>query len=209
MKLKYILGVVLSAFILTGCSDDQTIGSLGSIALDKTYVSIPESGGDVTVRVTASQDWKLADVFTTTEKDADGNKVISNHPLPTWLTANQVSGTSGTSELTLHADATSGGREAELQITVGDHTQFLMVRQGSMEASSATCSEVIAGADGKTYRVKGTCTSIANTTYGNWYLDDGTGTVYIYGTLDKDGATKQGALVKSHQELRKPWHRGG
>ena len=74
MKLKYILGVVLSAFILTGCSDDQTIGSLGSIALDKTYVSIPESGGDVTVRVTASQDWKLADVFTTTEKDADGNK---------------------------------------------------------------------------------------------------------------------------------------
>ena len=195
MKLKYILGVVLSAFILTGCSDDQTIGSLGSIALDKTYVSIPESGGDVTVRVTASQDWKLADVFTTTEKDADGNKVISNHPLPTWLTANQVSGTSGTSELTLHADATSGGREAELQITVGDHTQFLMVRQGSMEASSATCSEVIAGADGKTYRVKGTCTSIANTTYGNWYLDDGTGTVYIYGTLDKDGATKNFASL--------------
>ena len=190
MKLKYIIGVVLSALILTGCSEDQTLGSLGSISLDKTYVSIPEGGGDVTVKVTANQDWRLADVFVVSEKDADGNKITANYPLPTWLTANQVSGSAGTTELILHADATSGGREAELQIAVGDHTQFLMVRQGSMEASSATCAEVIAGADGKTYRVKGTCTSIANTTYGNWYLDDGTGVVYIYGTLDKDGATK-------------------
>ena len=190
MKLKYILGVVLSALFLTGCSDDQTIGSLGSISLDKTYVSIPEGGGDVTVNITAGQDWRLAEVFAVTENDAEGNKVTVNHPLPTWLTASQVAGTAGTTQLTLHADATSGGREAELQIAVGDRTQFLMVRQGSMEASSATCAEIIAGADGKTYRVKGTCTSIANSTYGNWYLDDGTGTVYIYGTLDKEGKTK-------------------
>ena len=56
-----------------------------------------------------------------------------------------------------------------------------------MEAVSASCAEVIAGADGKTYRVKGICTSIANTTYGNWYLNDGTGEVYIYGTLDANG----------------------
>lgn len=190
MKLKYIFGVVVSALILMGCSEDQTLGSLGSISLDKTYVSIPEGGGDVTVSITASQDWQLAKVFTVREKDADGNNINVDYPLPTWLTASQVAGNAGTTELTLHADATSGGREAELQIVVGDHKQFLMVRQGSMEASSATCAEVIAGPDGKTYRIKGVCTSIANTTYGNWYLDDGTGTVYIYGTLDKDGATK-------------------
>ena len=73
MKLKYIIGVVLSALILTGCSEDQTLGSLGSISLDKTYVSIPEGGGDVTVKVTANQDWRLADVFVVSEKDADGN----------------------------------------------------------------------------------------------------------------------------------------
>ena len=190
MKLKYIIGVVLSALILTGCSEDQTLGSLGSISLDKTYVSIPEGGGDVTVKVTANQDWRLADVFVVSEKDADGNKITANYPLPTWLIANQVSGSAGTTELILHADATSGGREAELQIAVGDHTQFLMVRQGSMEASSATCAEVIAGPDSKTYRVTGTVTSIANTTYGNWYLEDATGQVYIYGTLDKNGAAK-------------------
>ena len=33
-------------------------------------------------------------------------------------------------------------------------------------------------------------TSIANTTYGNWYLKDDTGEVYIYGTLDAKGNTK-------------------
>jgi hypothetical protein len=33
-------------------------------------------------------------------------------------------------------------------------------------------------------------TAIANTTYGNWYLTDKTGTIYIYGTLDAKGAEK-------------------
>jgi DNA/RNA endonuclease YhcR with UshA esterase domain len=33
-------------------------------------------------------------------------------------------------------------------------------------------------------------TSIANTQYGNWYLTDNTGTIYIYGTLDAKGQPK-------------------
>ena len=36
----------------------------------------------------------------------------------------------------------------------------------------------------------GTVTKIANTTYGNWYLNDETGEVYIYGTLDAKGNEK-------------------
>ena len=62
--------------------------------------------------------------------------------------------------------------------------------QGLSTISNATCAEVIAGPDSKTYRVTGTCTAIANTTYGNWYLTDETGEIYIYGTLDKNGGTK-------------------
>jgi RPA family protein len=34
-------------------------------------------------------------------------------------------------------------------------------------------------------------TGIANTTYGNWYMNDGTGELYIYGTLDKSGRDGQ------------------
>ena len=53
--------------------------------------------------------------------------------------------------------------------------------------TTATCAEILAGTDGTVYRVTGKCVEIANTTYGNWYLEDATGKIYIYGTLDKDG----------------------
>lgn len=75
-------------------------------------------------------------------------------------------------------------------MTDGGTTQYVNVMQGLSTVSTATCAEVIAGPDSKTYQVKGTCTAIANTTYGNWYLNDGTGEIYIYGTLDKDGKEK-------------------
>ena len=58
------------------------------------------------------------------------------------------------------------------------------------EVKVATCAEVIAGEDGTTYKVRGEVSSIANTAYGNWYLKDETGEIYIYGTLDKNGAEK-------------------
>ncbi len=40
------------------------------------------------------------------------------------------------------------------------------------------------------YRVTGTVTRIANSQYGNLYLDDGSGEMYIYGVLDREGAKK-------------------
>ena len=47
MKLRYILGMILSALLFTGCqSDDDPIGSLSSIQLDKTVLLMPTSGGD-------------------------------------------------------------------------------------------------------------------------------------------------------------------
>ncbi len=191
MKLRYILGVVLSACLFAGCSDDdEMIGGFKSISLDQTYLSIPEKGGDATVTITAKDSWSFDNNFTTIVKNSDGTRDTLHHPLPTWLTANVVSGAAGETKVTFHADATNGGREANLSITAGDRKQFVNVRQGSMEASDATCAEVIAGPDSKTYRVTGTVTAIANTTYGNWYLQDATGEVYIYGTLDKNGAAK-------------------
>ena len=55
------------------------------------------------------------------------------------------------------------------------------------QVTTATCAEILAGTDGTFYRVTGKCVEIANTTYGNWYLEDATGRLYIYGTLDKEG----------------------
>src|SRR5574344_429931 len=54
----------------------------------------------------------------------------------------------------------------------------------------STYKQIAAGQDGTVYRAKGTCTDIYNTEYGNWHLIDATGDLTIYGTLDKNGATK-------------------
>lgn len=185
MKFRYILGVLLSTFLLTGCSDDDTkVGKLADLQLDKTFLSIPVTGGSVSVVVTATTDWKFENAF---DLDSKNKKVL---PVPTWLTASQTSGGAGQTTITFQAGASDAGREAMIEILVGDIKQFLVVRQGSLEAAAATCAEIIAGPDSKTYLVTGTVTAIANTTYGNWYLNDGTGEVYVYGTLDKDGKTK-------------------
>lgn len=196
MKLRYLFAAIVSILLFAGCSEDnEPAGQLGNISMSDTYVSIPAEGGTAKVTIKSVTDWIITNVVVDEETgeqmlvDAKGNKS------KLWFTLSQLSGAANTgenpfTELSMTAAAVDGGREVELQISAGNNTQFLMVRQGSMEAVMATCADVIAGADGKTYRVKGICTSIANTTYGNWYINDGTGEVYVYGTLDANGATQ-------------------
>lgn len=184
MKLKYIFGLVLAALTAVGCSDDNTVDPLASIAIDQTFVSIPVEGGDATITITAQGDWAFDKVISA-GKDADGKAIFTE--LPAWLTADKISGSAGPTTVTLHADATEAGREAELRIATGTDKQFIIVRQGSLDASDATCADVIAAPDGKTFRVTGTVATILNTQYGNWDLEDETGTIRIYGTNDKEG----------------------
>ena len=172
MKLRYLFSMILSSVLLLSSCVKENTASWDNIKLSATYLSISEEGGTAKLTVTATEDWAFVEAA------------------PEWLTIDKMSGAAGETVVTFSAEETTSGREAELSIKAGGNTQYLRVRQGSLEASSATCAEVIAGPDGKTYRVKGTVTAIANTTYGNWYLNDGTGEVYVYGTLDKDGKTK-------------------
>ena len=187
--------------MFAGCVQ-ESIDSFESIKLDKTYLTIPEAGGEVELTITATQDWN----FVETEmwprviayqkdsngkeiKDADGNKVIDEEKTTSsWLTLQgEMTGTAGETKVVFSADPTNGGRELELSIKAGNNVQYFRVRQGTMVASDATCADVIAGVDGKSYRVQGVCTSIANDYYGNFYLNDGTGEIYVYGTKDGDG----------------------
>lgn len=199
MKLKYILTAIASGFLLlAGCTQKYEISTLEQIKVSQSYVSIPASGSAAVITLDATTNWKL-----TAEEQADdvavegGNFVYNEVELPEWLTVTPTSGNAGQYELSFSAgalDDPTAGRETNLVIRVldenGNNTgikQHLIVRQGEIAASAATCKEVIDGPDGKTYIVTGTCTSIANTQYGNWYLNDGTGELYIYGTVDATG----------------------
>lgn len=76
---------------------------------------------------------------------------------------------------------------------VSAERQYVTIKQsmGAVEVKYSTCQEIIDGPDGPVYYAKGTVTKISNTQYGNWYLKDAEGKeVYIYGTLDANGQTK-------------------
>lgn len=120
MKFRYILGIALSALMFVACtSDNDPLGTLENIQIDQTFVTIPTSGGDVTVTIKSADNWTFDNVF---EK--------GTLPVPTWLTASATSGGPGETKVTFHADFIDGGREAAIQISAGDKKQFLTVRQG-------------------------------------------------------------------------------
>ena len=171
MKLKYIIPSLMAivAAVFTSCNDDKNPTYLHELRVSQSYVSLSTSGGSTTIDIQAAGSWSVSGA-------------------PEWLTVSPASG-SGNGSISFSADAAEG-RTAEVIISSEGLTQRINVIQGIANVSTATCAEVLAGPDSKTYRVTGAVTKIANTTYGNWYMNDGTGEVYIYGTLDKSGAEK-------------------
>lgn len=191
MKLRHLIPLFLAvAGLFMACSEENEPTYLDQVRVSSSYVSIPVEGGATSITVTAAADWQLAKIFAKTIINATGEKETVYESVPQWLTVSQTAGPAGETMLTFEADAAIDGRTAELRLNCAGQTQIINVIQGLSTVSTATCAEVIAGPDSKTYRVTGTVTSIANTTYGNWYLNDGTGEIYIYGTLDAKGQTK-------------------
>lgn len=175
MKIRYIIASILAcAFMAAGCTEEQ-VSSLSGIKVSNSYIGLPTEGGNATITLTASVDWSFDQTL-----------------IPEWLTIEPLSGNAGEYTVTFSAGETYSNNEAELKINAGEEVQYLIVNQpadlSSVEYS--TVQEVLNGQDGTIYFVEGTVTSIENTTYGNWYLVDETGSLYIYGTLDANGAEK-------------------
>lgn len=213
MKLKNIFAFsLLASLFATGCVKEMPTDSFKNITVDKTFLYIGKEGGSVDLTVNADEAWYFVKnenwpKVVSFNKDEKGSTIKAKHDYygnlineesdinaskttDSWLSASVMEGQAGETKVTFTAAASEGGREITLAIVCGTSKQHFIVRQGSLEAVAATCEEIIAGPDAKTYRAKGTVTSIASTTYGNWYLKDDTGEIYIYGTLDANGAEK-------------------
>jgi len=175
MKLKYFYLLLLAICgVMTSCSDDNDeTRTLGDLQVSSSYVTLNINGGKTTITVTSAADWNVV-----------------AEDVPEWLTITPMAGSAGTTEVTFSAGEGLYGQVASVRLQSGANIQEINVQQGLPTPELATCKEIIDGPEGKSFRVKGTVKSIANTTYGNWYLQDETGEVYIYGTLDKDGKTK-------------------
>ena len=185
MKFKYLYTLFIATLaLMTSCVEEETVTLLDEIQVSSSYVAIPVTGDSETITITAKQDWAV------------DTAALSKSKVK-WLVISKISGNSGESEITFSAPATLNGRSAEVLINCGGVTQRINVIQGLPKVSTATAAEIngSTGIDGKLYQVSGVATKIENTIYGNWYLTDKTGTVYIYGTLDAKGQTKNFASL--------------
>ena len=171
MKLKYIIPSFIAVFaMLVGCNEKYEAAHLGSLLVSSSYVPLSQDGGSNTITITASDDWTV---------------VNTND----WLTVSPLSGSAGETVVTLSAPSVLSARTATIKLVSGSNVQEINIVQGVKVAELATCKQVAEGPDGKTFRVRASITQIANTKYGNMYIADETGSVYVYGTLDKEGKT--------------------
>ncbi len=175
MKLRYFIPafIALLGAMLISCSDDDKITLLDEIQVSRSYVAIDKEGGSTSIIVTAKDSWSFDET-----------------QIPSWLTISPMSGGAGETEVTFSAEGTINGRNADLNIACAGRKQNIKVLQGLSETKTATCAEVAAGNEGMTYRVTGSVNNIYNLEYGNFYINDGTGNLQIYGTLNKSGKEK-------------------
>ena len=176
MKLhRFILSILAGAALAAGCVQEQAISSLAEFKAGNSYLNIPLEGGMATAPIEATAHWAFDDAT-----------------IPDWLTVTPRSGGSEVQGIVFAADANTGNSErvANLVVNVGDRKQRFTVIQtgpGAVEAPISTIAQVMAGNDGEVFRIRGTVTTIANTNYGNLYVQDETGTIYIYGLFNAKG----------------------
>lgn len=188
MKLKHILAAfAVSLTALTSCDDDQNLTQLGSVEVTKSLVAIPADGGADTIHITGNGDWTIR------TKDAKG---VEKDSIPAWLEVTPTTG-SGEADVIFKAEKTTKSLSTTLYLSCNGESQRIQVIQqaGRVELPISTCAQFLTGPDGDSYRIKGTVTKITSTTYGNMYINDGTGEAYVYGTLDANGGEKNFASL--------------
>ncbi len=171
---KYIISSLIAILaIFTSCSEEYEALVLDNIQVSSSYVALPAKGGSETITVTAKGNWAIKNI-------------------PSWLKVSATTGAAGKSEVIFSADSAKSTNTCTISLVCGADSQLINVIQitDKVELPLSTCADVNKGKDGVTYRVSGAVTKIANTTYGNLYINDGTDVVYIYGTLDAAGAEK-------------------
>lgn len=171
MKFKSIIAAAATALaVLAGCEETQE-RFLDEVRVSSSYVALPIAGGEDTVKVVAKTDWVLSGI-------------------PDWVKVAPTSGSAGKFDVIFKAKKSDTTRTAVLSLDcyrndeiVAQQTINLMQMANKVELPVSTVAQVLAGEDGKQYRLKGVAKNIYNKEYGNWYLKDNTGEILVYGTL--------------------------
>ena len=173
MKLyQSFLSILAAAALALGCVPEQVISSIPEFKPEQSYLGIPYEGGIANTGVTSKTDWSF-----------------DESTIPEWLTVTPHNGGPAVNSIVFAAEKNTAAsdRTANLIVNVaGKQQRFTVVQSGpgAFEAPLSTIEQVAAGADGEVFRIRATVTGIRNTNYGNIDVDDGTGSIYIYGLFN-------------------------
>ena len=168
------------------------------IAIEKSLIKIesltpaealPKEGGDLEVALTCK---------------GTNMEVVLPDAAKSWVSVAGISskGTAATVKFSVAANP-EGKRQADIVIkTVSggkDYTaQFTLTQDGAI--IDATVAEVLKAEDGLTqYRVSGYISKDKKSEFGNIYIKDATGEIYVYGVLDDKGQSKQWNNMGIHE----------
>ncbi len=111
--LSFILSIAALSFVTTACEDKKEDLGAPSVELDKSDISFEQAGGDVTVQLTATRDWKA-----TTEQD--------------WISIDPREGEASSKAITVEIKVLENAgvdREGSVKFDIGFDTKTLTVKQ--------------------------------------------------------------------------------
>ena len=109
-----------------------------------------------------------------------------NPPVGVTFTTDPANGKMALGQTSIKVKATYNTVTSEEWFTVDELTVN--------DLETKTIAEFIAAAGGRCYLI-GTVSNITNTTYGNFNLTDASGSIYVFGCLDTEGASKNFASL--------------
>lgn len=189
MKLRNIFTMLAAAlaFAFVGCQEEERF--LDEVQVSQSVVSLPIEGGSAEVTINATAEWAFAEIPdvwpNVVVRDDDGNVESTS---PSWLSVDVMNGTAGETVVKLTAEASKDNNELDLNIVCAGQTQVLRVIQlaAKVDLPVTDCATVLAeNSVGTVYKCKGTITDLTNyDKYGCFYINDGTATVYVYGSMN-------------------------
>lgn len=146
--------------------------------------------------------------FEVSGKNLSGNWTVTKDEASTWVTEFTQSGTGNADlEVKFQANEVKEPRTATFTVKADGANDLVLtlIQEAFTDITDATAAEINAKEDGSAlFRLKGVVTEIVMdknddtkyNVYGNFYISDETGSVYVYGLLpEAGGATKQDVLT--------------
>lgn len=161
----------------TVSSDKITIEALPYILTDKTVANVSREGGQVVVKLTANCDWTASVSPATSIDNVEG------------ITIENASGKASSEAVEVVVNFVQNDSYQKVVIVSfvaeGVSVDVKISQEGVLERplEKLTIEQFLARSvdSGIWYEITGTIRNLANQTYGNFYLEDETGSVYVYG----------------------------